>query len=65
MGNCGKIEKQIYIVDPASGPFFKIQDAIDQAKNNTIIKISPGVYKENLRITNKSIWIEGGNLNQR
>ena len=52
------IGKEDYVVDPVSGPFFKIQDAIDQAKDDTIIKISSGLYKENLRITNKSISIQ-------
>ena len=58
-----KIVKVSYIVDPVAGPFYKIQDAINHAKSGTIVKISTGFYKENLRIRNKSISIEAKDVN--
>jgi len=45
-------EAQVLIVNKERGPFNKIQDAINAVKSNNLatIKISPGLYVENLYI---------------
>lgn len=50
--------KRTYLVGNEKGSYKRIQEAIDDAKNDSIIKISPGVYKENLVIVNKSLKLE-------
>lgn len=53
-----KIVKINFVVDQINGPFYKIQDAIDEAKDGTIIKVDTGLYSENLVIKDKSIVLE-------
>lgn len=38
-------------------PFRRIQEAIDKARNEDVVKVLPGRYKENLHIENKKIWL--------
>ena len=40
----------LYIVDKETGPYRKIQEAIDAAEPSSLIKISEGFYEENLVI---------------
>jgi len=53
--------KNIYLVDQNSGPFKTIQEAIDTAKPFSQIKISPGIYIENLIITKNGLTIMSKN----
>lgn len=58
-----KIVKINFLVDQTNGPFYKIQDAINEARDGTIIKVHTGLYKENLVIKNKSVVIEAKDIN--
>ena len=49
----------LYIVDKETGPYRKIQEAIDAAEPSSLIKISEGFYEENLVI--KYQWPHPGN----
>lgn len=57
-----KKEKVAYVVDPIEGPYFKIQDAIDAAENNSLIQIAQGLYVENLRIKHKNLNLEARDI---
>src|SRR3990167_3932531 len=59
------IIKSSYLVEKDSkrpDAFKDIQTAINEAKSDSIIKISQGLYKENLVIRNKSIKLEAKDL---
>ena len=51
-----------FLVDQKEGPYYTIQQAIDAAGPNSIIKVAKGHYKENLRITVPNIKIEGKDM---
>lgn len=57
------VVKMSYIVDQHSGPYYNIQSAINKAKSGSIIKISSGLYKENLVIKGKSLSLEARDVN--
>lgn len=46
------------IVDQVKGPYYTIQSAIEAAVPNTLIKIEPGLYKENLYINVPNLFFE-------
>jgi F-box protein 11 len=48
----------VYVVDQILGPYKTINEAIEKADNNSVIKISPGLYTENIKIINKSLRLE-------
>jgi hypothetical protein len=54
----GKVFRVTYVVDSEEGPYYTIQSAIDDAKPNSTIKITSGLYKENIVITQHSLKIE-------
>lgn len=58
-----KMFRVTYVVDQEEGPYKTIQQAIDDAKPNSTIKISSGLYKENLVITKSSLKIESKDFN--
>ena len=58
-----KMFRVTYVVDQEEGPYKTIQAAIDEAKPNSTIKISSGLYKENLVITKSSLKIESKDFN--
>lgn len=49
---------KVYVVDPLLGPFKTINSAIQEAEPNSVIKISAGLYTENIKIKNKSLRLE-------
>ena len=49
---------RVYIVDPILGPYKTINSAIAEAQPNSVIKVSAGLYTENIRIINKSLRLE-------
>lgn len=55
--------KASYLVCPDKGPYFTIQSAIDGAKQDCIIKIASGVYKESLLITKHGVKLEAKDTN--
>lgn len=57
-----RIVRMFYLVDMENGPFFTIQSAIDIASPGSTIKISSGLYKENLVITTKNLRIEAKDM---
>ncbi|CAD8139625.1 unnamed protein product [Paramecium pentaurelia] len=50
--------KQQLIVDSESGPYKTIQEAIDRAEPNTVIKIAPGLYSSNIVINKPGLRLE-------
>lgn len=46
------------MIDAESGPYKSIQEAIDAAEPNCIIKVAPGLYSDNLMITKPGLQIE-------
>lgn len=46
------------IVDSESGPYKTIQEAIDKAEANTVIKIAPGLYSSNIVINKPGLRLE-------
>jgi F-box protein 11 len=60
------ILKMSFLVDPngdGTSCNKKIQDAIDKAQSDSVIKISHGLYKENLVIKNKALKLEAKDMN--
>jgi F-box protein 11 len=55
--------KNTYLVDQNSGPFKSIQEAIDTARPFSQIKISPGIYIENLFIAKNGLTLMPKNEN--
>lgn len=70
-GDAGKGEKAVYelgvIVDPESGTYKTIQQAIEKAENKdgkqAIIKVNSGLYKEKLIIRDKAISLQCNDTN--
>ncbi|CAK85226.1 unnamed protein product (macronuclear) [Paramecium tetraurelia] len=50
--------KQQLIVDSESGPYKTIQEAIDKAEPNTVIKIAAGLYSSNILINKPGLRLE-------
>ncbi|KRX05550.1 Pectin lyase fold/virulence factor [Pseudocohnilembus persalinus] len=53
-----KQTQPIKVVDAESGPYFTIQNAIDEAEENTVIQIAPGLYSENIIIKKNGLILE-------
>lgn len=70
-GSQGKAEKAVYelgvIVDPESGTYKTIQQAIEKAEykegKQAIIKVNSGLYKEKITIKDKSISLQCNDTN--
>lgn len=58
-----KMFRVTYVVDSEEGPYKTIQSAIDDAKPNSTIKITSGLYKENIVIREPSLKIESKDFN--
>lgn len=58
-----KLIRVSYIVDQQDGPYYTIQSAINDAKPNCTIKITTGLYKENLVIKTNFLKIESKDFN--
>jgi hypothetical protein len=52
-----------YVVDQIDGPFKTIQSAIDEGGAQATIKVSPGLYKENIMVTKPGMKIEAKDIN--
>lgn len=50
--------KQQLIVDSESGPYKTIQEAIEHAEPNSVIRISPGLYSNNIVINKPGLRLE-------
>lgn len=51
------------MVDQIDGPFKTIQSAIDQGGAQATIKVSPGLYKENIVVMKPGMKIEAKDIN--
>ena len=67
---CGCIDNlinppsNVYIVDGPQGTYYeKIQDAIDNCEDYATIRVSPGIYRENIQVT-KPITIRSEDVDQ-
>ncbi len=56
-GNAASLPMNLTVAEDGSGDFTSIQKAVDYALTGDIITVSPGLYKENLRIVGKNISI--------
>jgi pectin methylesterase-like acyl-CoA thioesterase len=50
--------KMQFVVDHLNGPYYTIQNAIDEASSDSHILVETGLYKENLIITTPNIFIQ-------
>ena len=50
--------KKTLIVDGKNGPYKTIQEAIDDAESNCVIKVGVGLYSENLVVNKGGLRLE-------